>query len=519
MSGPLPPTSYMLARDNRSVWQIGALWVMAVSLVVASCGAGAVFGWVKYFSDDGFAPQFEDAHQRNLVLHNAIGTEAVARAAADSTLTEEQAVTGAAIDAEIATRTAEDAQLLALITAEIAARVAAQQMLNASLAAEIAARLAADALAFSQLANLTARIDLLTAYNVYAQQQFVLKFAAFASLDAALAAETAARIAADNVLAAQDTAQQAFIVAFSAQLAAEIAARTAEDVAQLTAVEAILGPGILYINNKSAVNHNIDFLSDNAGFTIGSGGTNVVTITNHAILTVDGQSPDPTTFDVFILADTNVQLVTGPSSLQFSLVNIPPVPNYYAYTGTWVNPVSNECHPPVAEWFFDAYNLRDAGNVCSIGLFIVDYNTPTSTAWQIPLNGGGVPDGVWLVHTTMVLTMGYLGTPYGISLTMGVCIDTRINCLTSPQTNTPQASLNWQWADVFATDDFRGQGMNLQDHIFKSSYVVDGRGAAVGTGVFPVWIRDQGEDGFGTPISTDSFLRGITVQQEITQLA
>src|SRR6185369_2667498 len=122
----------------------------------------------------------------------------------------------------------------------------------------------------------------------------------------------------------------------STELAAETAARIAEEMAQMAAIASILGDGILTINNQSSLDHNFDFISSNPGFTIGSGGTNIITITNHAIATVSSVTPDPSTFDISILADTNVVLTTNTEThnLNFALGVVPMAPNYASYRGS-----------------------------------------------------------------------------------------------------------------------------------------------------------------------------------------
>ena len=518
----LPLTSFgrHRAQTGKQWWSFAAFWTLVATIVVISCTVGAVFGYIKYFSDDGFAPQFALVREQNNALQDVIDTEQAARIAQDAIITAAQLVTQTALDIEIATRTEEDTLLLALVTAEVAARTAAQLALNNGLDAERDAREAFDTLAFAQMTNLTDRLNVLDAYNVYALQQFMIKMANLTSLDDRLAQETAERIGNDTVLTAQDTAQQNFIALFSQDLAAEIATRIAADLAQQAAIDAILGDGILTINNQSSLNHNYDFQSGNAGFTIGSGGTNVITITSNAIATIDGLTPDPVTHDISILADNNVYATPMPGSnnIEFGLVNIPPVPNYASYSGTWTGS-SGTCFMLPNIWFFDANSINGAPSPsCPHSPFITDYTTSDGFAWTVPLSGG-VGYGVWLVRVTMTLTMNYLGTPFGTAFTMGLCINTRAACIASPNINEPQGSLVWEIGTLYSTANFGSWGMSYQDHIFTSTYVLDGRGVAPTTSVYPVWQRNQGDDGFGGFPSTGVSLLAILVEYDITQLA
>lgn len=512
----LPPTSYERARAQ-AAREFSYAWLLVAIVTVLVCSAGATFGWIKYFSDDDFAPQFDMIRKKDAALQAAITAEQEARIAEDIVLTTEQEATQVALDLEITTRTEEDALLLSLVLTENDTRTAAQATLNNGIDAEVAAREAFDTWAFARMANLTLRLDILTAYDIYAQQQFTIKMAALTALADELAAEIAARIAADVVLTAQDIAQQAFIALFSTELAAETAARIAEDMAQMAAIAAILGDGILTINNQSSLNHNFDFISANSGFTIGSGGTNIITITNNAIVTVDGVTPDPSTFDISILADNNVVLTTTleTHNLNFALGVVPMAPNYASYRGSWVG-LSGDCRVPEHVWIFDAFDIL-AINPCSTSPLILNYNTFNNLPWEVPLSGG-VGYGVWLVRIRMVLTINYLGTPYGKSFTMGVCVDTYTNCVFNPSSNEPQATLNWQEAAIYPTGDFASWGMNYQDHAMKTTYVFDGRGAAPTTGVYPVWYNAESNSLYN-PTIQNAFLVAISIEFDVTQLA
>ena len=508
----LPPTSF---EQRRAFSRFTLCWTLLAVAVIIGCAVGATFGWIAYFEDDGFAPQFALARSRNAALQAAINAENATRTAEDALLTAEQAATLAALNEEIATRTAQDALLLSLVNAEIAARTAEQAALNASLVLEIEEREAFDTLAFSELADLTNRLNLLTAYNVFAQQEFITAYQNLTLLEQDLVNETAARIASENILSAQDTAQQNFIALFASELAAEIATRTSEGETQLADITAFLNDGILTINNQSSLNHNFNFVSANAGFSIGSGGTNIITITNHAVLTVDGVTPDPTTFDISILANGNVVVTPGINSLTFGLVIVPPLPNYAMYHGSWVASIHQTC--PITfsttEWQFDAFNLP----TCAGNLFITNYNTPAPNpgyGWQVPTSGG-VGYGVWLVRVVLTLTVQYDTTPNGVALSMGLCVQTRGDCIANPAANQPGSSLVWQMYQVFFSGYLPGAGLDYQDHTFKSTLVLDGRGLPDGFGVFPVWRQWQPRHSF----TSSAYLDAISVEYDVTQLA
>jgi|WetSurMetagenome_2_1015567.scaffolds.fasta_scaffold00184_13 hypothetical protein len=515
----VPPTAFQLARA-RAAREFSYMWVVIGFVVVVICAMGGTFGWINYFHDDDFTPQFDSIRRKNAALQGAIDRERNERIAEDAVLTTEQEALQVALDLEIATRTAQDALLLALITAEIAARTAAQAALNASLTLEIETREAFDTLAFGELANLTIRLNALLAYNVFAQQEFIEVYNNLTLLETQLTQEIADRLASEAILAAQDLAQQNFIFVFANELAAEIAIRTAQGEAQLAEINAFLGTGILTLNNQSALNHNFDFVSANPGFTIGSGGTNIITITNHAIVTVDGVTPDPTTFDISILADNNVVLTPGVNSLTFSLAALPPTPNYATYNGNWAAATSGTCNIPANfQWLFDAYDIAGSMACVTASPFITNYNTYNGFGWEVPLSGG-VGYGIWFVRVRMVLTVNYVQTPYGAAMTMGFCIDTRANCIANPNNNEPQASFVWQMFSVHPPSDFCGQGMCFQDHAFKGTHILDGRGLAAGTGLYPVWQYWQPSGQFAGPLPIpSSYLYAISVEYDVVQLA
>jgi hypothetical protein len=465
--------------------------------------------------DDGFAPQFAQIRSQNAALQAAINAENVTRAAADAVLTTEMEATLVALNLEIATRTAQDALLLALVNAEVAARTAAQLALNNSLAFEIFTREAFDTLAFAELANLTTRLEVLTAYDVFAQQEVIEIYNNLTLLEQDLFNETVARIAAENILAAQQLAQENFIILFSAELAAEIATRTAEGASQLAQIAAFLGHGILTINNQSSLNHNFNFVVANGGFVISSGGTNIINIHNHAITTIDGIGPAPGTFDISILANGNMVMTPGVNSLTFGLAVLPPPLNVVIYSGSWVAGTTSTCPISNGNLFqFDAFNLSPC---VAASLFITNYNTPppyAGTGWEVPLSGGGVPYGVWLVRVTMTLTVQYSGDPaFGVALSMGLCVNTRSYCISvGGVANEPEAALVWM---MFESTQFTNNGLNYQDHTFKATYVFDGQTAAPGTGIFPVWQNAQTP---GRPAGT-AYLTAISVEYDVTQLA
>jgi len=329
---PLPQTSY---ERNKPARQFGYCWTLIVAVVAIGCAVGAAFAWISYVEDDGFAPQFAQIRNQNAALQAAIDAENVTRSAADAVLTTELETTQVALNLEIATRTAQDALLLALVNAEVAARTAAQLALNNSLDFEIFTREAFDTLAFAELANLTTRLEILTAYDVFAQSEIVAIYNNLTILEQDLFNETVARIAAENILAAQQLAQENFIILFAAELAAEIATRTSQGETQLTEIAAFLGHGILTINNQSSLNHNFNFVAANGGFIISSGGTNIIHIHNHAITTLDGIGPTPGTFDISIVANGNVVMTPGTNSLTFGLAVLPPPLNFASYHGSW----------------------------------------------------------------------------------------------------------------------------------------------------------------------------------------
>jgi hypothetical protein len=422
--------------------------------------------------------------------------------------------------AEIATRTAQDALLLALVNAEIAARTAAQLALNTSLDAEIAAREAFDTLAFGEMANLTARLANLTAYDVYAQQEFDAIYNNLTLLELDLLNETATRIAEENVLIAQDAAQQAFIALFASELANETATRTSEGATQLMEIAAFLADGILTINNQTALNHNFNFVSTNPGFTIGSGGTNIITIAaNNVITTVNSVTPNGTTFDIALTAGNNIVITPGVNQLTVGLAVEPAPPNWASYYGSWMSVQTGNCEITPGTWFFDAFDIHTAGPslvACPAPEYIDNFNTYNGFGWEVP-SSGGAGYGVWLVHITHKLTVQYAGTPFGAAYSMALCINTHASCMSAPHINEPQSSFVWQIAAAYIAGEWGNWGMNFQDHVFKSTYIIDGRSLGANIGLYPVWQAWQSSTPY--TITYAAWLQATSVQYDVTQLA
>lgn len=469
------------------------MWLVIAAIVMTVIATGATFGWVGYFNDDGFAPQFTALKAADMQLMQGLQDESSTRAFADMVLMNRHAQLSGEIQTEIARRTAEDAILLQLILTEVALRTAGQAALNTQLDNEIAGRTDTDDYFFWLMRNLTDRMDLMQAFDLYTIQQFMIKMDNLTHIDEWLAQEAVDRAAADMVFMAQDPIQQAAIVAIGNALAAETAARVAADMAHMAGLAPILATGIFLINGHEDDGFsNFNLVSGNSGYTIGNPGGpgNIITIRNNALHTFGGMTPHPTSFNIDLVPGNNVIITQNPAfhSVTVGLENFPVPANYAVYSGSVTSiPFLPDFIPaasPGSPFFFDAdytgpYNAN-------AGTFITNFNTYNGFGWEVPVaNGTGY--GIWEVRIQLTLVVDYRGTPKGQFFTAATCQGTRASCIMCPSCNTPQTSYGKSLAAVYTAGDMAGWGINRYDTIFEFTVLVNGIGVPAGTGVYPVW--------------------------------
>lgn len=494
-------------------------WNLVVMIVAAVCVTGGVFGWILFArGGNQYNSQFDALRAADLRVDADIKAETVARQAADMILMPQQANLSAAIDQEIVTRTTEDIYLLQLITIEIAERIAAQNQLNATLQEEIENRTISRDYYFWLMANLTARMQIISAFDAYAAQQFMIKMANLTNLKDALAAETAARIAADNFFAAQDAMQLNEIAQFTVLLAQEIAARQAEDMYQMGIINGLLTTGLYTINDVGALNNNIDIVSPNPIYVIGNGGTNVITIKYNGVMSLGGATGDPANYNVDFVPGNNVFVtpdIPG-HSLTIGLVDIAIPPNRQYYSG-FVTPISPAVFPfnnaPTQDpWYLDLSWQND---------FITNYGTVNQVnpglAWEIPTSGG-VGYGIWSVTVTVTVSVYVQQVNTARQWGFGLCYGQLASCISCPTCAEPQSATSlWVPACtcVGCIEYFDSANPGYLDATTSMTMLLDGRGVPPGTGVYIMWRQ------LITP-SSDSLniieILSVMKEYDITQL-
>ncbi len=200
--------------------------------------------------------------------------------------------TNAVLAAEIAVRYAHYWELYWAILNETAARIAEEAPLFAGIASETATRIIADAYIEGEIANLTSLVVTAEQYEAYSIAKFMAIMNSITTLTAELAADTAARISADQLLTEQGAISDAAIDYLITVFGHDQHDRIVQDVLIDEWIAALqgMGSGIDTINGRSGTLHDIDIVSTNALTTITSN-TGQVHFRNNAIRTLQGVGP------------------------------------------------------------------------------------------------------------------------------------------------------------------------------------------------------------------------------------
>lgn len=515
-TGPRLPTvtriravSVKEIRSARAYYQFTSIWALVFAIGAAAVVAGAVMGWMNFAADDNvYTARFARLAQEDAITRTSLSTEQAVREAADMNIMSLHSTLGIDIVQEIATRLGQDMVLMTQLATEISQRQAAQALLNSLLGTEVSTRVSTDISTSIVLDGLEMRLNTLLAYDVFALQQFMLKMDNLTHIGERLAQEIAFRVASDMVLMAQDSAQTASLGVLASGIAAEIATRTASDMGAMAGVAQFLSQGLFTINNQTAVQNNFNIVSQiPCGVTVGSGGTNIITLANNALRFLGIIGPEPTTRNVGLYASTNMAITTNPAAntVRFDVLVVPVPSNGVEFSGAAV--MLNAA-------VYDNNWYMDAGFA---GQYIMNYPTYNGQGWEIPLNPfTNLPSGIWIVRMTQVITFFYsTDAPVANPVTSATCIGTFVQCANTPGANFPSKSYSISFAGsgVLVPQPFSNWGLNYQDAVFTSTTVIDGSlYPTAGTGVYSVWRYDGVPSAGGFPV-----VSAIRVLYQITR--
>lgn len=473
-------------REEKAAQQV-AFWTLFVTGMIVCAGtAGAVIGWVTFFApDNNYAQRFGALAQEDVRIQTAIDNERSVREASDLLVQSMQDALNVGIVSEIANRTSQDMQLMSLLAAEVAAREAFQALLRQLLGDEVTYRLGNDTVIDTQLTGLEVRLATLNAYDVYALQQFMIKMGNLTNLSNTLAGEIATRQASDAVLSAQDAAQINSIASLGPAIAAERATRMAYDDVVSSLLDPLVDGGLFSINGMPGVQNNFNLnAAPGCAFVVGSGGGNVITLSNNAILSLAGLQADPTTNNIGIMGDGNVVVTPNPggNSIGISLATTIPAQNIAVYSGSTAT---------LADFASDAWQF-DLG---AIGSYITNYDTGYMTGWEIPVDGSGLTAGIWVVEIKFVQTWLLTNTPMTRELALGYCIQTLAYCRAFPSFNFPAKTYRFSDNKNVNNAGLNNAVIGSQDIVMEFTTIVDGRGLPAGFGVYPVWRSEKMTDG------------------------
>lgn len=486
--------------------QFSFVWLLVSGLIVAGITFGAIAGYVRFFQPDNvYTERFGALAAEDALIQTLIDSEAAARAAADMSIMGLQSALGTDIEQEIATRTAQDMLLMQMLAQEVAEREAAQRMLRQLLSDEIQIRETTDNQTDYQLSDLERRLIVLRDYDVYALQQFMIKMDNLTHIQERLDTEIAERIASDMILMSQDSMQQAQIATISMDLANEIATRTAADLSHMMQIAPFL-TGLFSINHQMGTNNNFNLVSDSTcGVSVGSGGTNVITLNANFIRTLGGMTPDATTRNIGLVAGQNFVITPNVPghSLSFGLIAVPIPANELNFAGVIGNPTPFVFPVPAGQnWHFDFDWTGPTG-------IISNFPTYNGLGWEIPAG-----PGTYIVRMKLRMAFTVQSLPDGVPIQFGTCIGTHAYCLANPSDCTATKSYRWSSSQASYTGSYLAlRGLQTNDATTEMTLVMQGNVYPTTTGVYPVW---RYTDTFGTNGAPQTYL--ISVEYHITKL-
>lgn len=554
------------AKGRRRV-SLGLIATLIVFVFFVVVVISSVFGWRQFFKPDGDEPILLELAFQDAALMERLMNESAIRLAEDMRIMSLQANLSDAINEEIRIRTEEDALLLRLLLEEIFNRTQKQNALYAGVAQEKADRIAGDAAINATLSSLEHRIEVVQEYDDWAAIKFMIVMQNITDIYNRLQQEIAERIGNETILLAQLAQQQQEVTDLQTALAAETAARIAKDMVLMTQVNSALAGEIIFIDGTKTLTNKFYFESANPGYVFGVGSpSNVLTLSNEWLVTLNNVYPDPVTSDYTLLPgiNTNITFLPDTNEVHFSMINLPVEPNQMVYFGWMDNPnvqgLGSNSFPINAYPLF--VHLGSGWNVdfsrFGAGNIIQNFNTPDMRHWKIPTSNGK-SIGTYLLKAQIAVGL-YLNAPFigpgGVSdnypsysfanIVGGICLSTDVTqcingqtlscnnatCTLAPIMPLGQKAFNnydsTRWTDVqqgILNGFFVGSGQFSSAAvdgylapmfvIIDISTVINGYYYPLNTRVYPVWQLIDADRQFQL---SDTFSTSVSITYDITRL-
>lgn len=347
---------------------------------------GLVMSWALFFRS--YDSTFAELRAEELSLAQGIHNETTARVLADMLLMQTQADQQNALDADIAARVAEQTFVNNTLIADIEARITGDADIEARLLAETAARIGNDTLIQIEIDNATTVMEAINAFDVYSMQKFMILMGNITDISDGIAAETIARIAADDALFAADVIIEEDLVLLVTEMTAEVAARIAKDDIINEQLHLITTSLLRTIDGQSPIAQNMVFQSLSGSLVIGSGiPPNQITVTQSALLTLAGVTADAMG-DISITANNGLSIAfPGANTVEIIYTGPAPPPAMNVARLIAVYP-----HGLMACWVQSHDCLNDNGGYkngyLSSCLVATDCTGPLGSQWSC---SGGFP--------------------------------------------------------------------------------------------------------------------------------